>query len=63
MKIVKILTAIAVLASAAMSFAEPKCAHKENKSLFASTNPPIKARGNSNGGTPAVASSANGAVN
>ncbi len=59
MKLAKILMAAVVLASASMSFAEPKCAHKDNGSLFASTNPPVKVR---SANAPAATSSSNGAI-
>lgn len=47
MKIAKFIMAAVVLASATMATAEPKCAHKENGSLWASTNPPIKGKSQS----------------
>lgn len=42
MKLAKMILAATVLMAASMTFAEPKCSHKENGSLFASTNPIVK---------------------
>ncbi|HEX7674707.1 MAG TPA: hypothetical protein VF412_11085 [Bdellovibrio sp.] len=61
MKIAKILMAAFVLASASASIAEPKCAHKDNGSLFASTNP--KQRAKQSAPATSSSSSANGAIN
>lgn len=62
MKLAKILMAAVVLASASISFADPKCAHKENGSLFASTNPTIKARSSTTSATVPVRANSNGAI-
>ncbi|QDK36193.1 hypothetical protein [Bdellovibrio sp. NC01] len=64
MKLAKILMAAVVLATASMASADPKCAHKENGSLFASTNPVRKAKTSSTGPTnPVAPGTSNGAIN
>lgn len=54
MKLTKLMTVAILCVSASAAMAEPKCAHKDNGLLTASTNPPIQIEKTKSSSTPAV---------